>query len=259
MKNVVAIALFLSINFSNAQVLLGLKGGYNTSSVDIDTRNIENTEARSASGFHIGAEADIGINEYLSLKTEVLYSQKGYARIKYFDSQNFTDKNERNSDRWELSSHYLEIPMLLNYYYEGRQFKFFLNAGPYTAFWFGGSFKGDFFTNNLGDIYLKYKEVNESYAFDDSFGTNHLKDNRWDIGAAVGSGLAYKIKRGEIFFEARYNHGFLDLHKFEGSTPPKTYSNQYNRCWTFSLGYMMTLKAKRKVEDQEDEESTETE
>jgi len=265
MKSILFYLSFIFILFSSSlchsQILFGPKIGLNNAWADTDNRNIGYTQGEHINRIQFGFVYDHAIKTQFSIRAEVLYSEKGYAVRKYYNSYLFDVKNTQNSSYWELQKRYLEVPVMLKWFTESRSFKFYINAGIYGAYWLSANNYASLFTYNLGDISPKRKEAEQEYEFDNDFGTNKRKDNRIDYGLVAGSGLAYKIKRGEIFIEARYSHGFADRFVFEASQP-KYYLPQMNRNWSFSAGFLLTLKPKKihkKIEENEPEEEEQSE
>ena len=259
MKNGLTLSLLFFSFFSYAQIKLGIKGGYNLASATVDTRNIAYTKDEFAPGYNVGIVGIYGLTKDFALKTELLYASKGYGKRKYYNPGLFDRSDKTYSNYWQLQSQYLEIPVLLQYKTEGKKTRFFLDLGFYAAYWVRGVSSGSFFSNQLGEIYLKRWEISETYEFDNDYGLNRRKDNRFDLGLAGGLGFAYKLPKGEVFFEVRGDYGFLDLSSFQGSAP-RTYSPQINRAIMFSLGYLITIKeakpgkVKREQEENEEEE-----
>lgn len=244
--------------YAQAQIQIGAKAGFINSTASVDTRNIAFTETESLNGLQLGLVYDHDISSTFSIRTELLYAEKGYRVRKYFDASYFDTKKLQNSSYWQLQMNYLEVPILFKWNVESARLKFYLNAGFYGAYWFSGKNTGSFFTANLGDPFYARKTASEKYDFDNDFGANKRKDNRFDIGAVVGTGLAYKIKQGEFFLEGRYNYGFADRYTFE-SAAPKYYQTQTNKNWSVTFGFMFNLKPKKlkKIKNQNVEEDDE--
>jgi hypothetical protein len=236
----VYILLFFSIA-AHAQILFGIKGGLNLSTVSVDTRNIANSRSELLPGLNIGVVADFGITHYLSVKTELLFSQKGYMERRYRSASMLSQGNTLYSDTWSSTNNYLELPVLASYFYEGKKFKIFLNAGVYGAYWFGGTNFASFYTNDLGGTTLGRKDASSTRVFDNEYGSNKKIDTRFDVGILSGAGFGIKLKKGWLNFEGRYSQGLIDLNTFQGEIP-KTYSSQYNSNWSISVGYVMILK-----------------
>ena len=251
-KNLYSWIIFIFAGFQtiHAQISIGPKIGFNQSIVTVDTRNISDTKTEELTGLNVGLATEIGLSNFLSLKSGFFYAQKGYQVRKYTSKSNLDADIKAHSDQYLLKMHYLELPVTSSFFYGGKRFKIFADIGFYTAYWFDASKSGIFNINDLGspEKYLGTKEVNEPYIFDNEYGDNKKKDNRWDFGGVIGGGFGYKMKSGELFIDAHYKHGFMDIVSFQGNIP-KTYSEQMNRNWSFSIGYIIKLKSRKTKEE----------
>lgn len=246
---------------AHSQILLGIKGGVNLNTVNVDTRNIDYTVAEWLPSLNIGLAADVGITDYFSIRPELLFSQKGYQTRKYRTLELYTNLNKIYSDVYSRTTNYVELPVLANYYYQGERFKIALQAGPYGAFLLGGTENISLYLNDLGDLSaLKQKNVTANYKLDTEYGGDKKIDTRFDFGAAGGISMGYKIKNGWLMLEGRYNYGLVDLNTFQGEKP-KNYTALYNSNFAITLGYLMIIKPakKKKIveEESEKEESDE--
>lgn len=241
---VVFLCSIFVVTYTSSQVLFGPKIGINNAWADTDNRNLAFTEGEHINRIQFGFAYDHAISKQLSIRAEGLYSEKGYGVRKYYDSQRFETRDLGSSSYWELQKRYLEVPVMLKWFIEGQKFKFYVNGGIYAAYWLAATKYGSYFTANLGDRNYSRKEATETYNFDNDFGVNKRSDNRIDYGLLLGGGVAYKIKRGEFFAEARYSHGLADRFVFQAGEP-KYYVPQMNRNWSFSLGFLLTLTSKK--------------
>lgn len=147
----IAISTFACITKVNAQLLpvsLGIKGGYNTSTMSGDDR-------KSKSGFNAGLTLDVKLPASLAIYSGIEVTSKGM--------------KTKNTDA-SLNATYLQIPIHLGYRINtipglGLHFSF----GPYFSQGIGGKFK--FAGNKI-----------------DTFGDSGvLKRSDWGLGVAVGA------------------------------------------------------------------------
>lgn len=124
MKNfflVAAIAVF-GFTTSHAQIMFGAKAGANFASVT--GSDVDNVDGRT--DFHVGALANIGINEWFAIQPEVVYSAQGFS---------FDDDADI-----EQSISYLNIPIMADFTIaEGLS----LQGGPQVGIKVGSKFKVD--------------------------------------------------------------------------------------------------------------------
>lgn len=255
MKTFKLISLFIFLTPIGVfcQISLGLRGGLALNNTTSDTRNIEFTSTNLAPAVYGGLCANFGLSDYMFLRTEINYSTKGYAITKYYDAQRFQTGNTQYASFWGVNYSYIQVPIVLNYAFESENFKFYVGAGPYFSYAFAGKKWADLFIADLGGEFLNVKSVSEPYSFVSAFGSDNRKDNRLDVGAVFNVGIARKLQNGDLFFEARYEHGFMDWHSFKDGNVPKSYSSVMNRGFTFSVGYVIHLK--KKSYDSEPDES----
>jgi len=89
---------------------IGIKGGYNLSSVSFDG----DAETDHLNGFHIGLYGESFINDYFSIQPELLYSKQGYK----IEDNGFTYKQELD---------YINLPIMFKVY---PVKSIFFEAGP---------------------------------------------------------------------------------------------------------------------------------
>lgn len=175
MKKSILVAVFALFAFTASQaqeVRLGIKGGYNLSSLSGDLNDM-----KSRSSFHIGGLVEVPVAEEFSIQPEVLYSSQG------------AEYNENSNTKITAKLEYIQIPVMAKYYAaEG----FAIEAGPQVGFLTSSKAKIE---STIGDVTVSGEED-----IDD------LK--KVDFG--VGVGASYRLPVG-VFFEARYNFGLTNL------------------------------------------------
>ncbi|MCF8230172.1 MAG: PorT family protein [Bacteroidales bacterium] len=212
MKQLLLLLLLISMSwFSSAQGLQP-KVGVNFSSV---TADIEEADRVALPGLNFGL--GFASTGPVGIQTELLYMQKG---VKY----------ENGEDYAQMTSNYLELPVMLKVNLGPEAIKFFLNAGGYAAYWLSGTT-----TDSFGG-----EETTEDYEFDDSYDDDGVKDNRFDYGIAFGGGLGIKLGPGFLTAEVRYDLGLADLNKFEDGEP-EGYEGMKNRTIGIMAGYIIKL------------------
>lgn len=255
------LGFFLLVFSVQAQVYFGLKGGLNQSIQNVDIRNISFMRTDYLTGANAGLAADFGLNDYLSLKTELFLSQKGYTNIKYLTEALFQTGNRQFSNQHTQIRNYLQMPVLLNFFYEGRKFKIFASPGIYTAFLMSARSIDVMYINDLGDQTNppKIKTVDDEYVLKTNVGPNQRSDTRFDFGLSAGAGAGYKIKNGWLLIEGRFSQGLIDVNTF-AKEYPLNQSVVLNSNWEITIGYVITLKPKKvKIIKPEPEENEETE
>ncbi len=173
---IIAITLFFcSIFVVNAQKgnsNIGIKGGYNLAAVSFDGEG----ETGQRHSFHAGFFGESFINDYLSIQSELVYSQQGY-EIKFNDAT-FTQK-----------LNYLNLPILLKAYASKN---LYVEVGPQIGL--AITHKEEFDSGfNLFDISQEFEPSNFDWGF--SFGGG-VKTN-----SGVSFGVRYHLGLGDIYEE----------------------------------------------------------
>ena len=158
-------------------VKFGAKGGLNVANLtSVD-------DAKSRASFHIGALAEIFINEKFSIQPEILYSAQG-AKTSYTDSDmgiNFKVKSTMKLD-------YINVPVIAKYYVTDA---ITVHAGPQIGF------------NVKSEEKLTVNGNSETFDY---------KDSTTSVDFALGFGAGYQLPMG-VFFDLRYNVGMSNIAK----------------------------------------------
>lgn len=174
----ILITLLTSIS-TNAQIEIGIITGANFSSAT--QRNIEITDINKKTLWGIGAVAEIGLFDNLSLQVEPMYIQKGSKMTPIA-----VDESE-----YGLSTSYIEIPVLLKYSY-GNTLKPYVAAGATLSFNLSSELETEIGgVNFTGDL----KSVSEKIEYS----------------LTVGGGVEYFLNPVTIFVEGRYSYSLNNL------------------------------------------------
>lgn len=170
---IIIIALFFSsilvVNAQKGDSNIGIKGGYNLAAVSFDGEG----ETSQRHSFHAGFFGESFLNEYLSIQSELVYSQQGY-EIE-FNNATFTQK-----------LNYLNLPVLLKAYPSKN---FYVEAGPQIGL---AITHKEEFESGLPTLEQEFEPSNFDWGF--SFG----------VGAKTNSGVS---------FGARYHLGLGDIYE----------------------------------------------
>ncbi len=158
-------------------VKFGAKGGLNVANLtSVD-------DAKSRASFHIGAVAEIFINEKFSVQPEVLYSAQGA-------KTSFTEEDMGISYKYKstLKLDYINIPIMAKYYVTDA---ITVQAGPQIGF----------------NVKAEEKET-----FNGETETNSYSSDITTVDFALGFGAGYQLPMG-AFFDLRYNVGLSNIAK----------------------------------------------
>lgn len=222
---VAAAAVFFLANNAIAQHAVGMRGGF--SMFTVKNFPLEQEGLSLEDGVVFGnintAFIEIGLSPGFAIQPEVNYIQKG-GKLNSIDENDFSLR---------VKMDYLETPLLAKFRLGSRAFKGYLIAGPSVGYALRGENK----------ITIEGFSVKDKIKFDDSYGTDGRKDNRWDFSAIAGGGVQYKIGPGSIVLDARVAYDFNDYNKFEGSAPDGHKKTRWEGL-SASLGYQFEFGGK---------------
>lgn len=248
------ILIFFFLYDAYSQYYLGAKIGLNVAQSTSDARNIIFTKQENLYGLNIAVVNEIELNKWFAIRLEPQYSEKGYKIRKYTSQGALEQSKTQNSDSWYLKTNYLELPVLAKFYANSRILSAYLAPGIYGGYWISGEKGGTYLMNSLGSRTLSPVELSKKYVFDNDYGYNNKKDNRFEFGILASVGIEYRIKKGKFFIDARYVYGLTDAYSYQGQKP-NSYASLYHRNWSYSIGFVMLLyKPKPRVRRIQDEE-----
>lgn len=172
-------------------------------------------------GAQFGAVVNIGLSDRFSIQPELLYSQKGHKVRSYF-----IEDDDLEDMRAKLRMNYLEVPVLAKLSFGNKKLQFFLTAGPSVGYWVSG--RSEWAYAGL--------EENKAYVFRKDY-KHGLKENRLDVGANVGFGVAYPLGTGKLNLDVRYGLGLSDISKYEDDRPDHI-TKDGHRTFGVSVAYL---------------------
>ena len=177
---------------ASAQVHLGVLGGTNLASLNVDPERGIDLSNRIAFGF--GAVLGFELNEYLALQLEPMYLQKG------------TDFVSDGVD-FNVKLVYLELPVMFKYSIGTNSSKPYLMAGPTIGY----------------NMSAKAKQSLNGFSSEVD-----IKDDimRVDFGLGFGAGLSLAMGGNSIFFEARYALGLMNINGDPGISEDTTFKTK---------------------------------
>lgn len=219
---VAAAAVFFLTNDVIAQASFGFRGGFNAAYITDFPAEISETDIQKE--FMHGKYAtfffEILATSMFSIQPELSYLQKG-GRIEFRDYEDAGFK---------VKLDYLELPLLA---------KLRMGSGPMTGYFIAGPSVGYALR---GETQVEYDEIEDedTYIFDNSYGDDGRKDNRWDFSAVAGLGLQYKLGPGNLLLDART---VIDLNDFSKFQEGKSSGHKaiLSRNALISVGYQIPL------------------
>ena len=156
---------------------LGFNIGYNSSTVASSMVNSD-----TGSGINVGFAADYYFSDRWSIKTKLIYDQKGW------DNGFIEDLDTGNLYTTDYNINYLTVPVMANWHFAKKR-NWYLNFGPYVGF------------------LLSAEET--KFGFDVKSGFNST-----DFGLAVGIGVKIPVSdKLKISFEYEGQSGVSNIFK----------------------------------------------
>ena len=219
LKNCLSLFLFFAFTtFSIAQTTIGVRGGINLATNDVNPFENMLTDVELDKGYITGlnaaAFANFEVSEMFSIQPEVHFIQKGVKATQ-------TEVGPDNMDvKMTYKYNFLEVPVLgrLNFTNVEETFGFNVFVGPSFGYALNGKYIGDNVTlSTEGGI--EKGDFEEDLEWDESYTTDGVQDNRWDFGATAGAGIELAAGNAKVLLDARYNLGFSDKYQYENDRP----------------------------------------
>ncbi len=174
-------------------------------------------------GFEWGVTSEYAFTDRFAIVAEAIYRDKG------FRVREATDINVFNLDipvgvRVDARLRYLDIPIMAKYSIGEGPVKGYVAAGPQIGYAMNARLKTR--ANFLLDFNLTNTKIN----------LGGLGHRRFDVGGVVGGGVEFNTGNGKLFFDARYQQGFLDSFKV-----PVVELDIRNHGFGFGVGYKMQI------------------
>jgi hypothetical protein len=180
MKKTLIFVILLLIGISSeAQQLVGVRGGYNVSDITIDRFSYRKTNTFSSINY--GLIYKVYFDKHTGLQVEFNNIKRGFS---YFE-------NDTTHIRESL-----ELPVFTNLRWEFGNFIIFGNGGIYVGY--------------AQKMKYKVKSATSTNEFSTQFSG---RDRRFEFGFGFGAGAGFNVaKKIELFAEFRYNYGLTYLY-----------------------------------------------
>ena len=214
-NRLIAIAAFMTVcSAASAQWRVGLTAGGSSNTLDIDTQFQYDWRYESRQGVSIGLTGQYDFNDWLAVRAELGFLQRGYSRHR---TEVMTDENFLS-----YRNNYLVLPVMGSFSFGGNTLRGFLNAGVYGGYWMNSWCKGTFQDTDEGA-----EDINTRVELDT------VKDQMLDFGYAGGVGAEWRIApHWAAQLEARCWYSVVSKKKqYEVAR-----DYQYNTTLTVSLG-----------------------
>ncbi|MBD1365163.1 PorT family protein [Mucilaginibacter sp. ZT4R22] len=226
---ILLICLFINSSTSNAQVSLGVEGGFSLN--HLFTKMIGYNSTKNVT--KLGATTGL-IIQYKLTDNTFIETTPGFVSKKY----SFARTGLLKGAFLSFENNYLQLPVTLNFVF-GNKLKFFLGPGIYTAYWLSGSEYG-----NIPDIFSASQQADDTsdtltlVYFKKSHRFDPTLDNRWEFGVSASCGLRYPLnEKYKIGLSVKYYQALTSRYKVNTAN---TYTN-YNGTGTACLSLIYSL------------------
>ncbi len=213
LDRLIALAGFLMIcSAASAQWRAGVTAGAANNTLCLDTQYQYDWRYDDRQGVNIGLMGQYDFNDWLALRAELLFQQRGYTMRR---TENYIAENT-----FRYRDDYLVLPVMASFSFGGKTLRGFLNAGVSGGYWLESWCKGSF------------QEIDDdTEAVNTKIELLKIRDRRSDFGYIGGLGLEYRIaKHLAAQVEARYYYSVVSKKKQYQAA--KDY--QYNSTLTLS-------------------------
>lgn len=207
-----------------AQWKVGAFAGYDHNHYVIDTQYAYDLNFKGRGGVTVGILGEYGFKDWLGVRAEFVYIQKGYKMDRLYD------------ETWQQRrDNYLELPVMARFSFGSDKIRGFLHAGGYVGYWMNSRVKGsDMSLTYDPDKQIGHEDANEFYYYGRNYTFESRRDNRFDAGLTGGVGVSYRILPYlEVEAEGRCYHSLTSITKdyMKYSKQP-----QYNTTITLQVG-----------------------
>jgi hypothetical protein len=220
MKNLIKLlAIVVAFTFATETYAqsFGLKAGVNMANMLMkDDDGTYSDDFKMLLGFHVGAVAELPINDMLSFEPGLLLSTKGF---KISESETFFGQTVEIEG--SLNMMYIDIPLNLRANFDAGGIGVYALVGPYVGMGLSGKYKYEMSAAGMSES--EEEDVKWGSGDDDDF-------KRLDFGLGIGAGVAFNA------FEVGvgYALGLANISAYtEGG------STISHRVITVSLGYKL--------------------
>lgn len=197
---------------------LGARAGMTFSQMEFSP----GVEQSMLSGFTAGITARYVEEKYFGIIAELNFDQRGWKE--FYEDTDF---------KYERRLTYIELPVLTHLYFGKRNFKGFLNLGPYVGYMISSSITSNF----------NYHDTESVEGFPPDRHVNQMSmdvKHKFDYGILAGLGCELRVKgRHSINIEARYYYGLGNIFP---AAKKDEFSASRGSSIQVALGYYFQLK-----------------
>jgi hypothetical protein len=230
---VYCLSLLFFTSSSHAQILFGLEGGVNMSTVSIGSAPGPAPNPSMLIGYRAGVLADYRLNDRFGIQLGAFYSVLGY-KSSYSESQTVASATSSSGYNMTVQENFIRVPINLVLNMPLGSGTFFVAGGPFIGYGLNGTVTTTSYTKVSGGGVPNYdtsftRKSNISFK-DDSGGSK-----AFDYGFCASIG--YHLPLG-LFIRAGYEVSLAGLTPVSGK--------QTSICYTVSLGFLFHGNSRKK-------------
>ena len=220
LKLSVAMALFCSVLVADAQWSVGIKGGWDYTTITRSNAGRIDESYSGFSGFDAGIQARYGFTDWFALRADLSFMRRSHRMDRNLNYLDPVFTNHHN--------YYLMLPVMADFSFGGENLRGHAFAGGYMGYWLRERVVGK--TYWMTDYYVFFDDFNEVREF-----TN--EDARFCAGLVGGLGLSYDLdEHWGINFDALYYYDLTSHHRSSQHLRDPRYLN------TLTLTFRATYK-----------------
>ena len=201
LKIIVVILLCWTATEVNAQWTVGMKGGWNWTSLARSNMGRIDETYSPRGGFDAGIQARYQLTDWLAVRADLSHLSRSYRMDR---NLHYLDPVYTN-----YSNDYLMLPLMADFSFGGKALRGHAYVGGFGGYWMRARMSGK--TYWMTDYYVYYNDFKESRVF-------NREDQRLIAGAVGGLGLSYAFLNSKgtgpvINLDALYYYDLVSHHK----------------------------------------------
>ena len=193
----VTMALCFSVFVADAQWSVGIKGGWDYTTITRSDADRIDESYSGFSGYDAGIQARYGFTDWFALRADLSFMRRSHRMDRNLNYLDPVFTNHHN--------YYLMLPVLADFSFGGKDLRGHAYAGGYVGYWLRERRVGK--TYWMTDYYVYYDDFNEVRPFTS-------EDNRFCAGLIGGLGISYKLdNHWDINLDALYYYDLTSYHR----------------------------------------------
>lgn len=208
----ILLLLFGGFSFAKAQITYGISGGINLASLKIPDMEMDKM---NKAGVFISLPVDFKISDIFSIQLEANYVEKGLA-LQEAGTVQVPEGKGQYEVNYDIDLDYLDFPVLGKVTIPLGFADLYLMGGPGIGLALNGKTKFDSKEWLNGEL-IDHDTFDEKIQIGKTDGEEG-DIRRVDFGIHAGAGLGFKVNKGKIIIQSRYNLGISNINYGDGES-----------------------------------------